>query len=184
MRSVLKNKKGVQFGMNEFLVLLIGLIIILIVLYFMFGKEWGAMLRNFLPSMETTADNNYNEISGTDEAVYDLPSDLPSFDINKKITSDCPYYVVKYKEGIFSIFNSSSTRIGAFKNRTSPVNSWNMYDLTGMIKIYQQDIIDGTGILNQINYYGVKDVNAEAFIFNGKNITCGLLIKEAVKSTP
>lgn len=181
MRSVLKNKKGVQFGMNEFLVLLIGLIIIFIVLYFMFGKEWGAMLRNFLPSMETTTDNNYNEISGADEAFYDLPSDLPSFDINKKSTSECLYYVIKYKEGIFSIFNSSSVRIGAFKNRTSPVNSWNLYDLTGLIKIYQQGTLEGSGVLNDINYYGIKSDSANNFYFDGQNIVCSMPSKEANK---
>lgn len=177
MRSVIKNKKGFTLGMNEFLILLIGLVVILIVLYFMFGKEWGAMLRNFLPSMETTSEDKYHTISGSDEAFYDLPASLPSFDFTKRNVSDCPYYTTKFIEGIFSIFNSSGARIGAFKNRTSPANSWNLYDLNSLIKVYQQGTLDDTGFLNEINYLGTVDKKVEVFVFDGKNITCDLLVK-------
>ncbi len=182
MRSVLKNKKGVQFGMNEFLILLIGLVVILIVLYFMFGKEWGAMVRNFLPTMETTTDKDYSTISGTDEVFYDLPSGLPSFDFTKRNVDDCPYYAIKYTEGIFSVFNSSGNRIGALKKRDVPVDSWNLYDLSSLIKVIQQGALEGSGVLNDINYYGKKEDSANNFYFDGQKIVCSVAPTETTKS--
>jgi hypothetical protein len=122
--------------------------------------------------METTTDNKYDTISGTDEVLYDLPSGLPSFDVNKPAVGSCPYYAVKYTEGIFSIFNSSGNRIGALKKKEIPVDSWNLYDLTGLIKVIQQQKLDGTDLLNSINYYGVKDVGAINFFFDGEKIVC------------
>lgn len=79
MRSLIKNKKGFEMGWNEMMYLFLGLLIIVLILTPIFMKtSWGDIIKGWLPSMNTTQDNKYNEISGQDVSVENV-----DFEVNK-----------------------------------------------------------------------------------------------------
>ena len=69
MRSIIKNKKAFQMGFTEIMYLIIGVIIVLLIINFITGNHFGAIVKSWLPKFNTTANNDYSLINGTDEVV-------------------------------------------------------------------------------------------------------------------
>lgn len=70
MRSIIKNKKGFEMGWTEMMYLFLGLLLIVLILTPIFMKtSWGDIIKGWLPSLNTTQGEKYNEINGTDEIV-------------------------------------------------------------------------------------------------------------------
>ncbi len=70
MRSIIKNKKGFEMGWTEMMYLFLGLLLIVLILTPIFMKaSWGDIIKGWLPSMNTSQGEKYNEINGTDELV-------------------------------------------------------------------------------------------------------------------
>lgn len=88
MRSVLKNKKGLEMGFNEIMYLILGLLVVVLFLTtFVFKTDWGAIAKSWLPHLNTTSNNDYNSINGTDEEVGIINSAFVSeYNSEKRLT--------------------------------------------------------------------------------------------------
>lgn len=56
-------------GFNEIALLILGIIVVIIFIYVATKYDWSAIVKNFLPSVNTTQTNGYETIGGTDEVV-------------------------------------------------------------------------------------------------------------------
>lgn len=161
-------------GFQEMIYLILGLIVIVLIVTSVMGVKWGAMVKTWIPKLNTTTNDSYTDISGSDEVIEGVISSK-TFD-RETYSDSSKLEIAQIKERDVLLDKDISSLGDSFNDFRDKVDSFILKKVMESGAEFKDDLIDDFRRLESEVYK--FDKTYSEYLFNKDRLKRGTGSKE------